>query len=58
MFGQLTKELNFFKGHPLSMRVLLLTNLIYGMVAQFRRHQSCRHFSIGSLHRHPINIHD
>ena len=32
MFGQLTKELNFFKGHPLSMRVLLLTNLIYGMV--------------------------
>jgi MFS transporter, YQGE family, putative transporter len=28
----LNKELSFFKGHPLSMRVLLLTNLIYGMV--------------------------
>jgi MFS transporter, YQGE family, putative transporter len=32
MFNQLTKEINFFKQHPLSMRVLLLTNLIYGMV--------------------------
>lgn len=32
MLNQLTKEIDFFKQHPLSMRVLLLTNLIYGMV--------------------------
>ena len=32
MANQLTKELSFFKGHPLSMKALLLTNLIYGMV--------------------------
>lgn len=32
MLNQLTKEIDFFKEHPLSMRVLLLTNLIYGMV--------------------------
>lgn len=32
MAHSLTKELSFFKGHPLSMKVLLLTNLIYGMV--------------------------
>lgn len=32
MVQQLTKEINFFKAHPLSMKVLLLTNLIYGMV--------------------------
>lgn len=29
----LTKELNFFQSHPLGMRMLLLTNLIYGLVA-------------------------
>ena len=32
MVQQLTKEVDFFKAHPLSMKVLLLTNLIYGMV--------------------------
>ena len=32
MVQQLTKEIDFFKAHPLSMKVLLLTNLIYGMV--------------------------
>lgn len=32
MIRSLTKEINFFQGHPLSMRFLLLTNLIYGMV--------------------------
>lgn len=32
MSTSILKELNFFKSHPLSMRVLLLTNLIYGMV--------------------------
>jgi MFS transporter, YQGE family, putative transporter len=32
MVQQLTKEINFFKAHPLSMKVLLLTNLLYGMV--------------------------
>lgn len=28
----LAKEINFFKSHPLPMRVLLLTNLIYALV--------------------------
>lgn len=32
MIRSVIKELNFFKSHPLSMRVLLMTNLIYGMV--------------------------
>ncbi len=32
MFQKLTTELNFFKTHPLGMRMLLLTNLIYGLV--------------------------
>ncbi|MBK6814330.1 MAG: hypothetical protein KA109_08635 [Saprospiraceae bacterium] len=32
MLQQFFKELNFFKSHPLSMRMLLITNLIYGMV--------------------------
>ena len=32
MFGQFFKELSFFRSHPLSMKMLLLTNLIYGMV--------------------------
>jgi MFS transporter, YQGE family, putative transporter len=32
MLNLLTKEVNFFKQHPLSMKVLLLTNFIYGMV--------------------------
>ncbi|MDZ4707782.1 MAG: hypothetical protein SH818_05215 [Saprospiraceae bacterium] len=32
MSTSILKELNFFKSHPLSMRMLLLTNLIYGMV--------------------------
>ena len=32
MENKLTTELNFFKSHPLSMRTLLLTNLIYAMV--------------------------
>jgi MFS transporter, YQGE family, putative transporter len=32
MLNQLIKEVNFFKQHPLSMKVLLLTNLMYGMV--------------------------
>jgi MFS transporter, YQGE family, putative transporter len=27
-----TKEISFFRSHPLSMKMLLLTNLIYGMV--------------------------
>lgn len=30
--NKLTKELQFFQSHPLGMRVLLLTNLIYAMV--------------------------
>ncbi len=32
MVSQLFTELRFFKSHPLSMKMLLLTNLIYGMV--------------------------
>ncbi len=32
MFEKLTKELQFFQTHPLGMRTLLLTNLIYGLV--------------------------
>jgi MFS transporter, YQGE family, putative transporter len=32
MITGITKELSFFKAHPHSMKVLLLTNLIYGMV--------------------------
>lgn len=30
--NKLLQEIHFFKSHPLSMRVLLLTNLIYAMV--------------------------
>jgi YQGE family putative transporter len=32
MFAKLTKELHFFQAHPLGMRTLLLTNLIYALV--------------------------
>jgi YQGE family putative transporter len=32
MFNKLIKELNFFSSHPKGMRILLLTNLIYGLV--------------------------
>jgi len=32
MLQKLTKELHFFQSHPLGMRMLLLTNLIYGLV--------------------------
>jgi len=32
MLKKLTKEFDFFQEHPLGMRVLLLTNLIYGLV--------------------------
>lgn len=32
MFNKLIKELNFFNSHPKGMRILLLTNLIYGLV--------------------------
>jgi YQGE family putative transporter len=32
MLQKLTKELNFFQSQPLGMRMLLLTNLIYGLV--------------------------
>lgn len=32
MLHKLTKEISFFKSHPLGMRMLLLTNLIYGLV--------------------------
>ncbi len=32
MIHKLTKEISFFNSHPLGMRTLLLTNLIYGMV--------------------------
>ncbi len=32
MFQKLTQELTFFKSHPLGMRTLLLTNLIYALV--------------------------
>ncbi|MCF8245656.1 MAG: MFS transporter [Saprospiraceae bacterium] len=32
MLNKLTTEFSFFKSHPLPMRMLLLTNLIYGMV--------------------------
>ncbi|MCC7504264.1 MAG: hypothetical protein IT259_03140 [Saprospiraceae bacterium] len=32
MFNKLTRELHFFQSHPLGMRMLLLTNLIYGLV--------------------------
>jgi YQGE family putative transporter len=32
MFSKLTKEISFFSSHPKGMRVLLLTNLIYGLV--------------------------
>ena len=32
MLQNLTREITFFKSHPLGMRTLLLTNLIYGLV--------------------------
>ncbi len=32
MFSKLRKEISFFNSHPKGMRVLLLTNLIYGLV--------------------------
>jgi len=32
MLNKLIKELNFFSSHPKGMRILLLTNLIYGLV--------------------------
>ncbi len=32
MLHKLTKEISFFNSHPLGMRMLLLTNLIYGLV--------------------------
>lgn len=32
MFQKFTQEIAFFKSHPLGMRMLLLTNLIYGLV--------------------------
>ena len=32
MLNKLTTEIHFFKSHPLAMRMLLLTNLIYGLV--------------------------
>ena len=32
MIKPFTKELQFFQSHGLSMKMLLLTNLIYGMV--------------------------
>jgi YQGE family putative transporter len=32
MFKKITQEVTFFKSHPLGMRVLLLTNLMYGLV--------------------------
>lgn len=32
MLHKLTTEISFFKSHPLGMRMLLLTNLIYGLV--------------------------
>jgi MFS transporter, YQGE family, putative transporter len=32
MFNKLIQELNFFSSHPKGMRILLLTNLIYGLV--------------------------
>jgi MFS transporter, YQGE family, putative transporter len=32
MFQKISKELQFFNSHPLGMRTLLLTNLIYGLV--------------------------
>lgn len=32
MFNKLTKEISFFNAHPLSMKTLLLTNLIYALV--------------------------
>lgn len=32
MLNKLVKELNFFASHPKGMRILLLTNLIYGLV--------------------------
>lgn len=32
MLHKLTKEINFFNSHPPGMRMLLLTNLIYGLV--------------------------
>jgi YQGE family putative transporter len=32
MFNKLIKEVNFFSSHPKGMRILLLTNLIYGLV--------------------------
>ena len=41
MENKLTTELNFFKSHPLSMRTLLLTNLIYAMVQHGDRNDRC-----------------
>jgi YQGE family putative transporter len=32
MLKKLIKEVNFFSSHPKGMRILLLTNLIYGLV--------------------------
>jgi len=32
MLNKLTREISFFNSHPLGMRMLLLTNLIYGLV--------------------------
>jgi MFS transporter, YQGE family, putative transporter len=32
MLNKLTREISFFNSHPLPMRMLLLTNLIYGLV--------------------------
>ena len=32
MLNKITTEITFFKSHPLGMRMLLLTNLIYGLV--------------------------